>query len=149
MKNIFNPTDMTEILNRIDRLSPLSQPLWGKMNVTQMLAHNSAFQDIASGITNLPRGWLGMVVGRFARPVLYNEKPVPRNMSSIPEILIADPRDFETEREQLKEKIILFQQNGTEKCTSHPHPFFGKLTPEQWGKGIYKHLDHHLKQFGV
>ncbi|MDH6675760.1 hypothetical protein M2277_006481 [Paenibacillus sp. LBL] len=85
MKNIFNPTDMTEILNRIDRLSPLSQPLWGKMNVTQMLAHNSAFQDIASGITNLPRGWLGMVVGRFARPVLYNEKPVPRNMSSIQE----------------------------------------------------------------
>lgn len=42
-----------------------------------------------------------------------------------------------------------FHKNGPETCISHPHPFFGKLTSEQWGKGIYKHLDHHLKQFGV
>lgn len=70
-------------------------------------------------------------------------------MSTIPDILIADPREFETEREQLKGKIIAFQKNGPEKCTTHPHAFFGKLTPEQWGRGLYKHLDHHLKQFGV
>ena len=54
-------------------------------------------------------------------------------MSTIPDILIADPREFEAEREQLKEKIIAFQKNGPERCTTHPHAFFGKLTPEQWG----------------
>lgn len=80
---------------------------------------------------------------------MYNDKTLPRNMSTIPTILIADNRDFEREKELLKEKIILFQNNGPEKCTTHPHPFFGKLTSEQWGIGVYKHLDHHLTQFGV
>ncbi|MBU5346024.1 DUF1569 domain-containing protein [Paenibacillus lautus] len=149
MNNMFNHVDMTQILNRIDTLSAQSQPLWGKMDAAQMLSHCSAFQDIAMGITNPPRGWLGRLVGNLAKPVFYNEKPLPRNMSTIPDILIADPREFETEREQLKGKIIAFQKNGPEKCTTHPHAFFGKLTPEQWGRGLYKHLDHHLKQFGV
>lgn len=70
-------------------------------------------------------------------------------MSTIPTILIAEEKEFETEKAKLKQKIVTFQTSGPEKCTSHPHPFFGKLTPEQWGKGLYKHLDHHLNQFGV
>ncbi len=66
-------------------------------------------------------------------------------MSTIPTILIVDEKDFETEKEKLKQKITTFPTNGPEKCTTHPHPFFGKLTPEQWGKGLYKHLDQNLK----
>ncbi|MFD1127776.1 DUF1569 domain-containing protein [Paenibacillus provencensis] len=31
---------------------------------------------------------------------------------------------------------------------TNPHPFFGKLTSEEWSIGLYKHLDHHLKEFG-
>lgn len=149
MKNLFNPMHTAEILKRIDQLSPNTQPQWGKMNVAQMLAHCSAFQDIALGNSFPARGLLGILVGRFAKPIMYNDKTLPHNMSTISTILIADDRDFEIEKEQLKEKIILFQNNGPEKCTTHPHPFFGKLTSEQWGKGIYKHLDHHLTQFGV
>lgn len=149
MKNIFNPTHTAEILQRIDKLSPNSQPEWGKMDVAQMLAHCSAFQDIAMGNAFPTRSWLGVIVGGFAKPMIYNEKTLPHNMSTIPTILIADAREFATEKEKLKKKITTFQQNGPEKCTTHPHPFFGKLTPEQWGKGIYKHLDHHLKQFEV
>ncbi|WP_066069682.1 DUF1569 domain-containing protein [Neobacillus soli] len=149
MKNIFNPMHTAEILKRIDKLSPNSQPQWGKMDVAQMLAHCSAFQDIAMGNSFPPRSWLGIIVGRFAKQIVYNEKTLPRNMSTIPTILIADNREFEIEKEKLKQKIITFQNNGPEKCTTHPHPFFGKLTSEQWGKGIYKHLDHHLKQFEV
>ncbi|MGG3507913.1 DUF1569 domain-containing protein [Paenibacillus lautus] len=149
MNSLFNQLDMTQILNRIDTLNSQSQPLWGKMDVAQMLAHCSAFQDIAMGITNPPRGWLGRLVGNFAKPVFYNDKPLPRNMSTIPDIMIVDAREFETERARLKEKIIAFQKNGPERCTTKPHSFFGKLTPEQWGKGLYKHLDHHLKQFSA
>lgn len=70
-------------------------------------------------------------------------------MPTIPDILITSQKDFETEKENLKEKLIIFQKKGPTACTERPHPFFGKLTPEQWGKGIYKHLDHHLQQFGV
>lgn len=149
MKNIFNPIHTAEILNRIDKLSPNSQPQWGQMDVAQMLAHCSSFQDIAMGNSFPARGWLGIVIGRFVKPVFYNDKPLARNMSTIPTILIADEKEFEQERNMLKQNIITFQNNGPEQCSTHPHPFFGKLTAEQWGKGIYKHLDHHLKQFGV
>lgn len=149
MKNIFDPLHTEEILNRIDKLSPDSRPQWGKMDVSQMLAHCSAFQDIAMGNSFPERGWLGILIGRFVKPIFYNDKPVAHNMSTIPTILITDEKDFETEKEKLKQKIITFQKNGPEKCTTHPHAFFGKFTPEQWGKGIYKHLDHHLRQFGV
>ncbi|GIN73145.1 hypothetical protein J14TS2_36200 [Bacillus sp. J14TS2] len=149
MKNIFNQLYTEEILNRVDKLSPNSKPQWGKMNVAQMLAHCSSFQDIAMGISFPKRGWLGIVIGQFVKPIFYNDKPLAHNMSTLPTILITDEKDFETEREKLKQKIITFQKNGPEKCTTHPHAFFGKLTSEQWGKGIYKHLDHHLKQFRV
>lgn len=149
MKNIFNQKDTVEILNRIDKLSPNSRPQWGKMDVAQMLAHCSAFQDIAMGNTSPPRGWLGVLIGTFVKPIFFNDKPPARNMSTIPTILIVEEKEFETEKEKLKQKILKFQNNGPEKCTSHPHSFFGKLTPEQWGKGVYKHLDHHLNQFGV
>ncbi|MBS4199138.1 DUF1569 domain-containing protein [Bacillus sp. FJAT-49732] len=149
MKNIFDHMYTAEVLKRIDKLSPNSQQQWGKMDVAQMLAHCSSFQDIAMGNSFPPRSWLGIIVGRFAKQIIYNDKTLPHNMSTIPTILIADDRDFDTEKEKLKQKIITFQNNGPEKCTTHPHPFFGKLTSEQWGKGIYKHLDHHLKQFEV
>lgn len=149
MKSIYNQLHSEEILNRIDKLSPNSKPQWGKMDVAQMLAHCSSFQDIAMGNSFPPRGWLGIIVGRFAKQIMYNDKTLPHNMSTIPTILIADDRELDAEKEKLKQKIITFQNNGPEKCTTHPHPFFGKLTSEQWGKGIYKHLDHHLRQFGV
>lgn len=149
MKNIYNKLNTAEILNRIENLSPNSKPQWGTMNVAQMLAHCSAFQDIALGNSFPPRYWLGRLIGRFVNSIFYNDKPVPHNMSTIPTILILVERDFMTEKEKLKQKILTFQSNGPEKCSSHPHPFFGKFTPEQWGTGIYKHLDHHLRQFGV
>ncbi|CDQ20271.1 DUF1569 domain-containing protein [Halobacillus karajensis] len=149
MNNIFEITYTDEILNRIENLNVNSQPKWGKMDVSQMLAHCSSFQDIAMGYSFPPRGWLGLLVGRFAKPIFYNDKPLDHNMSTIPTILITCKRDFGIEREKLKQKIIIFQKNGPEACTDHPHPFFGKLISEQWGKGIYKHLDHHLKQFDV
>ncbi|WP_416150332.1 DUF1569 domain-containing protein [Salipaludibacillus sp. HK11] len=149
MNNIFEGLYTDQILKRIGNLSVNSQAKWGKMDVSQMLAHCSSFQDIAMGYSLPQRGWLGLLVGRFAKPIFYNDKPLAHNMSTISTILITDKRDFDIEREKLKQKIITFQKNGPENCTRHPHPFFGKLIPEQWGKGIYKHLDHHLKQFGV
>jgi len=149
MENIYDQLHASAILHRIENLSPNAKPLWGIMNVAQMLAHCSLFQDIPMGNAFPPRDWIGKLIGRFVKPLVYNDKPTPINMSTIPTIRIADDRDFDTEKERLKQKIITFQSNGPEKCSDYPHPFFGKLTPEQWGKGIYKHLDHHLRQFGV
>lgn len=149
MKSIFDTQHAVEITKRIDRLKADSTPQWGTMQVAQMLAHCSAFHDIPLGNSFPPRGLLGRLIGRFAKPMFYNEKPLPQNMSTIPTIIMDDKREFIVEKDKLKQQIATFQVNGPEQCSQHPHPFFGTLTAEQWGIGIYKHLDHHLRQFGV
>ncbi|KOP67295.1 hypothetical protein AMS62_20130 [Bacillus sp. FJAT-18019] len=149
MNSIFEQYHTNEIIIRIKQLHSDSQPRWGKMNVAQMLAHCSSFQEIAMGKSSSSRSWLGLVIGKYVKTMFYNDKPLPKNMSTIPNIMIVDEREFGVEKEILIQNIITFQNNGPEKCTAQPHPFFGKLSPEEWGKGIYKHLDHHLKQFGV
>lgn len=68
-------------------------------------------------------------------------------MSTIPSMVIMDTREFEVEKEKLKQNILTLQREGL-KMVQFPI-LFGRLTSEEWGKGIYKHLDHHLKQFGV
>ena len=123
MENIYNELHTAEILNRIENLSPNSKPQWGTMNVAQMLAHCSAFQDIALGNAFPPRYWLGRLIGRFVNSIFYNDKPVPHNMSTIPTILIVDERDFMTEKEKLKHKILTFQSNGPEKCSGSVNNF--------------------------
>ena len=62
---------------------------------------------------------------------------------------MADPREFAREKERLKQSVQEFHRGGEAKCTTLPHPFFGEITPAEWAMGMYKHLDHHLRQFGV
>ncbi|HZL25934.1 MAG TPA: DUF1569 domain-containing protein [Acidobacteriaceae bacterium] len=60
-----------------------------------------------------------------------------------------DDRDLETELERLLGFIDRFAGAGADGCTKHPHTFFGPMTPMEWAGFMYKHLDHHLRQFGV
>jgi hypothetical protein len=103
---------------------------------------------MASGRLNLPRVFIGRLLGPFVKPIYTNEKPLPQNSPTARELVFADPRDFALEQEQLKLKLKQFHEGGEAKCTKHPHPFFGALTPQDWSRGMYKHLDHHLRQFG-
>ena len=149
MKTLFEKESADEVLARIDSLQPATQRQWGKMDVAQMMAHCSAALDMASGKLVLPRLLIGRILGRLVRPIYSNEKPFSKSSPTDPKLVVGDPRDFQREREQLKLKVREFQQGGEEKCTRHPHPFFGSLTPYEWGRGMYKHLDHHLRQFGA
>jgi len=149
MKNLFQPETVDEVLARIDSLQSGSQRQWGKMDVAQMMAHCSATMDMASGRLNPPRLFIGRLIGPLARPIFTNEKPFSRNGPTDKSLLISDPRDFAREREQLKLKVRQFHEGGEAGCTRHPHPFFGAITPQNWSRGMYKHLDHHLHQFGV
>ena len=127
----------------------MTQRHWGKMDVAQMLAHCSAGMDMASGRLNLPRALVGRVLGRFVKPIYINEKPFTRNSPTAKELVFSNPCDFLREQEQLRAKVQQFHEGGEAQCTRHPHPFFGALTPQEWSRGTYKHLDHHLRQFGA
>jgi len=149
MKNLFEKESADQILSRVASLQPEMQRQWGKMDVAQMMAHCSAALDMASGKLVLPRLWIGRIIGRLVKPIYSNEKPLSKNNPTDPKLVISDQRDFHSEQKQLELKVREFQEGGEAKCTRHPHPFFGSLTPYEWGRGMYKHLDHHLRQFGA
>jgi len=149
MKNLFDRESVSEILDRINNLQPASAAHWGKMNVAQMLAHCSAAMDMASGQLNIPRVFLGRILSPFVKSIYTNEKPFSKNSPTAKELLSANPAEFSREQQLLCAKVQEFFAGGEARCTRHPHPFFGPLTPTEWSRGCYKHLDHHLRQFGV
>jgi Protein of unknown function (DUF1569) len=93
---------------------------------------------------------LGRIIGRIVKPMaLGNDEPMRRNSPTAKALVVQDDRDLGTERERLCGLIDQFAAAGPQGCTTHPLSFFGRLTPEEWATLMYKHLDHHLRQFGV
>ena len=149
MKNLFDKEAYAEVTSRIGKLSPDTKGLWGKMEVAQMMAHCKEAFKVPLSDYKYPRIFMGIMMGWMMKAKLYNESPWGKNLPTAPNFKITGARDFGTERKELNELIFEFHSAGASNVGKFPHPFFGKLTPEQWGKGMYKHLDHHLTQFGV
>jgi hypothetical protein len=149
MKTLFQKESYEELVNRINQLTPGTQRLWGKMNVDQMLAHCSATVEAATGEKYYPQVFIGKVLGRFFKNSFLNDVPLKRNGPTNPAFQISNPENFENEKKKLLRLIQLFYDGGEAKCTTNPHSFFGKLSQEEWARLMYKHLDHHLQQFGA
>lgn len=149
MPNLFEPAAATEIRNRIQSLTPDSPRQWGKMTPAQMMAHCSAWFEMAAGINTPPRSLLGRIVGRMAKKSILGKKPIPHNMPTEKSLLQSDDRHFAKEQQRLLDWLDRFSAGGSEQCTTHPHCFFGPMTPEEWATMGYKHLDHHLRQFSA
>jgi hypothetical protein len=150
MKNIFETAAAEEIKERMAQLRPDSERVWGKMSPAQALAHCSLGLEWATGSRIPERMFLGRIVGRFVKPMVFrDDEPMRRNSPTAKTLVVRDERDLGTERERLRRLVDKFVSAGPAGCTTHPHSFFGRLTPEEWATLTYKHLDHHLRQFGV
>lgn len=150
MKNLLDAAERDEVRTRIGKLRPDSARQWGKMNVAQALAHCAGSLEMALGDCRPPRMFVGRVLGPVVKSLaLGDDAPMKRNSPTVPAIRIADQRELDAERERLLGLLDRFTAAGPAGCTTHPHPFFGRLTPQEWGVLMYKHLDHHLRQFGA
>ena len=150
MKNLFEAATMKEVKGRLALMRPDSKREWGTMGAAQALAHCSAGVEWAVGDSVPPRMLLGRIIGRIVKPMaLGNDEPMRRNSPTSKSLVVKDDRDLETERGRLCGLIDRFAAGGPAGCTKHPHSFFGRLTPEEWATLMYKHLDHHLRQFGA
>lgn len=149
MKNLFEKDTYDEITRRMDALHADSQRQWGKMNVAQMPAHCKEAFRVPLSETKMPRSIMGLLLGWAFKSKLYNDDPWKKNLPTAPNFIIKDERTFEKEKEELAGMISQFYNGGADKVGKFPHPMFGSFTSDQWGKAMYKHLDHHLKQFGV
>ncbi len=150
MKNIFDKSISNEIIERINLLQPASQPKWGKMSVGQMLAHcNVSYELVFENKHPKPKGLKKWLLKTFVKNIVVGEKPYKKSSQTASEFLIADERDFNSEKERLIAYINKTQELGADYFDGKESHSFGKLTEKEWNNLFYKHLDHHLNQFGV
>lgn len=150
MECLFDASEAEAMKQRVMRLSPQCERQWGKMDAAQMLAHCTVSMQMALGEVKLPRVMIGRILGPVVKPMaLKDGEPMRRNSPTAPALLIAEARELAEEQQMLCGMIARFSAAGPEGCTDHPHAFFGALTPQEWSKLMHKHLDHHLRQFGV
>lgn len=151
LPNVFSPEVAQSLLQRIQQLSPAQAPLWGKMNVAQMLAHcNVSYEMVYEAEKHKKPGTLmRFVLKSLVKPKVVGEQPYKQNGPTAPQFIITDQRTFETERQRLSGFIVKVQQEGAAAFEGRESLSFGKLSSTEWNNMFYKHLDHHLKQFGV
>jgi len=116
------------------------------MSAAQMLAHCAEILEVANGesLENTP--FLAKLFKGMIRSMVVGEKPYPRNTKTHPQYKQTAEREFETEKLRLLGALTQFKE---EEGLSREHPLFGAMSLEEKGWSMYKHLDHHLSQFGV
>lgn len=151
IKNIFAQDVTEEMVSRIEKLTPESQPLWGKMNVAEMLAHCCVTYEfyLEPGKHKKPTGLKKMLIKLLAKNIVVGPKPYKRNSPTSPEFKITTKREFETEKSRLIAFMRETQKLGGDYFNGKESHAFGTLNTQEWNNMFYKHLDHHLLQFGV
>jgi hypothetical protein len=150
MKSVFTEEGSQGLIQRINQLNPETKANWGKMNVGQMLAHcNVTYELLFTDKHAKPEGVKKWMLKFFVKPIVVGDKPYTRNGRTAPVFLITDPKEFKTEKNRLIEHIEKVQELGEEHFDNKESHSFGILRKREWNNMFYKHLDHHLGQFGV
>ncbi|WP_439882139.1 DUF1569 domain-containing protein [Pontibacter sp. MBLB2868] len=150
MKNVFNQVDAETLIRRINNLRPETKQLWGKMSVAQMLAHlNVTYEMVYEEKHPRPNAFVKFILRKLVKNKVVNETPFKQNGRTAPQFIINNDKDFETEKSRLISYIQKTQQLGQSHFEGQESHSFGPLTSREWNNMFYKHLDHHLKQFGV
>lgn len=148
MKTLFNQPDRDSIRQRLGALQANSERKWGKMTAAQMVTHCARALETGTGDRPMKQVFLGKILTPFIRSSILGEKPFSRNSPTDPSFVVSDERDFAIERQKLLDLIDRLVERGTANASKQTHAFFGKLSGEEWGELMYKHIDHHLQQFG-
>lgn len=150
MKNIFSKGDCDEFINRISKLEPNSKALWGKMNVSQMLAHcNVSYEMIYDTIHPKPNVFMKFILKSLIKNKVVSDVPYSHNSKTAPQFLIKDNRNLDIEKVRLITYINKTLGLGEKEFEDKESHSFGKLTSKEWNNMLSKHLEHHLNQFGV
>ena len=149
MKNLFDRDASTEILNRLETLSPDAKPSWGKMSVSQMMAHCIVPIKVSLGEQKVKRTFMGLIFGKMGKRMVLKDEPFKQGLPTDPSFIIKDQPDFNSKKQELRSSIEKLLTTDKDAMAARKHPFFGKMTIDEWGILGYKHLDHHFRQFGA
>jgi hypothetical protein len=150
MKSVFDLNDSNELLNRINLLTPETKGLWGKMSVAQMLAHcNVTYEMAYENIHPAPNSFVKLMLKLFVKKNVVGEIPYKKSIQTAPAFIIKEDKDFAKEKERLVNYIKKTYELGASHFEGRQSLSFGVLNKTEWNNMFYKHLDHHLSQFGV
>jgi len=150
MESIYTPQGNQNIIDRINKLSPITLSQWGKMTVSQMLLHCQQPIKVAFGTLHVePQRLMSFLFGKSAKKKLSTKQPFGKGMPTAKEFKITHEPDFEQSKKELIELVQVFAKEGHAAIKIERHPFFGHMTYHEWDLMEWKHLDHHLRQFGV
>jgi hypothetical protein len=147
MPNLFNASDRDAILGRISGLQPGAARQWGKMGAAQMLAHCSIAMEAGTGDRPRKQQLIGKLLAWMVRSKVLGDQPFSRNSPTDPTFIVKDDRDFDLEKRRLMSLVSKFCEQGPDNAGRQTHSFLGRMTGDEWGVMMHKHIDHHLKQF--
>jgi hypothetical protein len=134
------------VVARIESLTPDARAAWGKMDVGQMLAHCAEVLEVINGKALTGTPWFFKLIGPLIKRVVTNDAPYRKNSPTHQQYVMTGPKDFERERARLLAALKALHASGPRDVR---HPIFGRMTADEVGWAAYKHLNHHLQQFGV
>ncbi|MES2703663.1 MAG: DUF1569 domain-containing protein [Bacteroidota bacterium] len=147
MRSLHDTAVLNEFTTRINALKPDAPRQWGKMTVAQMMAHCSAALENNMATGNQKQGLIGWLIGGMIKKKVVSDQPFKQGSPTAPAFIIKDERDFKKEQQRLVSLVTRLSTGGP--TPDGVHMFFGKMSSDEWNTLNYKHLDHHLRQFGV
>lgn len=149
--SIYDDATTLELFRRLDSLTAQTPGLWGKMSIAQMLKHCAIPYKAIMDNRNIKKGpWYIRIIAKlFFKKSMVNEVDYPHNLPTAKHFIIHDQPDFSSSRELLKNAIRESHAKGETFYEGRVHPWIGQLTAREWSNMLYKHLDHHLRQFGA
>ena len=147
MKSLYNAQERKEIIDRILSINENSEGQWGKMTASQMLVHCQAPIKVAIGELKLSQNLIFLILGPIVKKKLMNDEPFDRNLPTHKKFLVQFDPQLEPERQKLIDLVNNFEVKKDQLAIKHP--IFGKMDTHQWDVLLWKHLDHHLRQFGA
>ncbi|HXG54455.1 MAG TPA: DUF1569 domain-containing protein [Vicinamibacterales bacterium] len=147
MKTVWNDTDYRDLRGRLERLTPETPARWGKMDAPQMVCHLTDALRMVSGQLRVAPKNLPIRFTPLKQLIIYC-MPFPRSAPTAPELRARQPTEWQGEIAMLRIELEALITRGAA-GPFVPHPAFGALTPRTMGVLVYRHMDHHLTQFGV
>jgi hypothetical protein len=148
MKTMWDASCQRDIRDRIARLSPAHKGEWGKMSAPQMVCHLAESLKMALGDLPVARKHVPIRYPPLKQLIVYIA-PFPKNVPTAPELVARPPRAWNADVADLQSLVDRFVARQSETAPWAEHPAFGRLSRRAWGVLVYRHMDHHLRQFGA
>jgi hypothetical protein len=148
MKSMWEAPRQREIRDRVARLSPENRGGWGKMSAPEMVCHLAESLKMALGDLPVMARKIPIRYPPLKQFIIY-VAPFPKGVPTAPELIARSPQAWQADVAELQGLVDRFVARANEATPWPEHPAFGKLSRRAWGVLVYRHMDHHLRQFGA